>query len=159
SSAPPCGVPPAPRATHPPRPVRHRSGTAGTTGASTVAMRCSIAAAMWRGALGGILAAALACAPTAAARVIRAGSVLPPGQSGYVALTGLADGTGSPHLNDQTDLFVHFDLKPATFNPPGQEEDPRDGVKIVRDRYGVPDVTGRTNEDVWWGAGYAMAQD
>jgi penicillin amidase len=114
---------------------------------------------MRRGALAGILAAALACAPPAAARIIQAGSVLPPGQSGFVSFTGLADGTGSPHLNDQTGLFVSFGLKPDMLNGPGQAEDPKDGVHIVRDAYGVPDVTGRTDEDAWWGAGYAIAQD
>src|SRR3954453_14276253 len=114
---------------------------------------------MRRGLTAGILAAALACAPSAAARVIQAGSATPPGQSGFVSLTGLADGTGSPHLNDQTDLFVHFGLKPDTFNLPGDQEDPKAGVKIVRDRYGVPNVTGETDQDAWWGAGYAMAQD
>src|SRR3954453_5017048 len=117
---------------------------------------------MRRGARAGILAAALVtcvAVQPAAAHIIQAGSVLPPGQSGFVSIPGVADGTGSPHLNDQTDLFVHFELKPATFNLPGPEEDPKAGVKIVRDQYGVPDVTGATNEDVWWGAGYAMAQD
>src|SRR3954452_12431108 len=116
---------------------------------------------MKRGLVAGILAAALACAVAApaGARIIQAGSVLPPGQSGFVSIPGVADGTGSPHLNDQTDLFVHFQMKPATFRLPGEEEDPKAGVKIVRDQYGVPDVTGATNEDVWWGAGYAMSQD
>lgn len=33
------------------------------------------------------------------------------------------------------------------------------GVRIVRDRYGVPSVTGATSDDLWWGAGYATAQD
>src|SRR3954465_10182302 len=117
---------------------------------------------MRRGARAGILAAALAtcvAVQPAAARVIQAGSVLPPGQSGFVSLPGVANGTGSSHLNDQTDMFVHFGFKPDMFNPPGAEEDPKDGVKITRDAYGVPDVTGATNDDVWWGAGYAMAQD
>jgi penicillin amidase len=95
----------------------------------------------------------------AAARVIESGSVLPPGQSGFVSTPGVADGTGSPHLNDQTDLFVTFQFKPATFNLPGDTEEPRPGVKIVRDRYGVPAITGNTTQDAWWGAGYAIAQD
>src|SRR3954451_3170253 len=117
---------------------------------------------MRRGARAGILAAALVtcvAVQPAAARIIQAGSVLPPGQSGFVSIPGVANGTGSSHLNDQTDTFVHFGFKPDMFNPPGAEEDPKDGVKITRDQYGVPDVTGATNEDVWWGAGYAMAQD
>ena len=32
-------------------------------------------------------------------------------------------------------------------------------MKIVRDRYGVPAITGATDYDAWWGAGYAVAQD
>ena len=32
-------------------------------------------------------------------------------------------------------------------------------MKIVRDGYGVPAVTGDTEDLMWWGAGYAMAQD
>src|ERR671933_473225 len=106
-----------------------------------------------------VLVAFLALPATASARVIEAGSVLPPGQSGFVSIPGVANGTGSPHLNDQTDLFVHFQFKPATFNLPGDVETPRAGVKIVRDRYGVPAITGDTDDDMWWGAGYAIAQD
>ena len=29
----------------------------------------------------------------------------------------------------------------------------------MRDRYGVPAITGATDCDAWWGAGYAVAQD
>jgi penicillin G amidase len=106
-----------------------------------------------------VVAAALALPNAAAARVIDSGSVLPPGQSGFVSIPGVADGSGSPHLNDQTDLFVNFDFKPATFGQPGDAVEPRPGVTIVRDRYGVPAVTGETLQDMWWGAGYAIAQD
>jgi acyl-homoserine lactone acylase PvdQ len=109
--------------------------------------------------LGLVVVLALALPSAAAARVIDSGSVLPPGQSGFVSVPGVADGTGSPHLNDQTGLFVNFRFKPATFNLPGDVEQPRAGVKIVRDSYGVPAITGNTIDDAWWGAGYAMAQD
>ncbi|HVI17101.1 MAG TPA: penicillin acylase family protein, partial [Gaiellales bacterium] len=114
---------------------------------------------MRRGIVLFVVAAALALPATAGARVIDSGSVLPPGQSGFVSVPGVADGTGSPHLNDQTGLFVRFGFKKATFNVPGSVEVPRAGVKIVRDRYGVPAVTGTTLQGMWWGAGYAMAQD
>src|SRR5947209_15530360 len=113
-----------------------------------------------RVAIVGLCAAMLGVAAPAYGRVIDAGSVLPPGQSGFVSVTGVANGTGSPHLNDQTDLFVHFGFKPDVFDPVGESvEDPRPGVHIIRDHYGVPDVHGTTINDVWWGAGYAMAQD
>jgi penicillin G amidase len=106
------------------------------------------------------LAAVLVAAPGAArADVRRAASVLPPGQSGFVSLSGLAQGEGSPHLKDQMGMFLDFRFKPSTFNQRGAEESPRPGVRIVRDAYGVPAVTGRFEDDVWFGAGYATAQD
>lgn len=95
----------------------------------------------------------------ASAAVKRAGSVLPPGQSGFVSAAGVASGTGSPHLYDQTDLFVNFRFKPALFGQAGDEERPRAGVRIVRDAFGVPAITGGTDDDVFFGAGYAVAQD
>jgi acyl-homoserine lactone acylase PvdQ len=102
---------------------------------------------------------ALAAASPAAARVVRAEAILPPGQSGFVSVPGLTAGTGSPHLYDQQPLFVGFQRKPFTFNQPGAAEIPRPGVRIVRDAFGVPQVTGDTDLDAWWGAGYAVAQD
>src|SRR2546423_1559037 len=103
---------------------------------------------------------ALAIVPAGArAGVVRAESILPPGQSGFVSIPGLADGTGSPHLYDQQQSFIDFHWKGALFNQPGATETPRSGVRIVRDTYGVPAVTGDTQSDAWWGAGYAMAQD
>jgi penicillin G amidase len=107
----------------------------------------------------GVCVLALALAPGASARVLRAESILPPGQSGFVSIPGLADGTGSPHLYDQLQPFIDFRWKQATFNQPGDVETPHPGVKIVRDGYGVPAVTGDTEDLMWWGAGYAMAQD
>ena len=114
---------------------------------------------MRRGLIAAAAAAWLAVPAVAAARVERAGSVLPPGQSGFVSAAGLADGSGSPHLYDQTDLFVAFKFKSAAFNQPGDEERPRSGVRIVRGPYGVPTIYGRTLDDAWFGVGYAMAQD
>jgi penicillin G amidase len=103
--------------------------------------------------------AVLAAASPAAARVVRAEGVLPPGQSGFVSVPGVTAGTGSPHLYDQQPLFIRFQRKPFTFNQPGGSESPKAGVRIVRDAYGVPQVTGDTELDAWWGAGYAIAQD
>ena len=91
--------------------------------------------------------------------MLEAEAVLPPGQSGYVSITGVATGTGSPHLTDQIDLFSSFEYKPLTFDQPGETEAPRPGVSIVRDAYGVPAITGQTDYDAWWGVGYAVAQD
>jgi penicillin amidase len=107
-----------------------------------------------------ILAALLALAAAPAhAGTIAAEGILPPGQSGFVSPAGVASGTGSPHLTDQTQLFIDFKRKPLTFNLPGETEQPRPDVKIVRDAFGVPAVTAQSDEGAWWGAGYAVAQD
>jgi penicillin amidase len=101
-----------------------------------------------------VLLAVVTVSP-ASASVRQAESVLPPGQSGFISLA-----TGpSPHLADQTPLFTSFRFKPAEFFNSGSLETPRPGVRIVRDAYGVPSVTGTTASDVWFGAGYAVAQD
>ena len=104
------------------------------------------------------LGALLAAAP-ASAGVLRAESSLPPGESGFVSVTGVADGSGSPHLYDQQDDYIHFRYKDARFGRPGSEESPAAGVKIVRDTFGVPAITGTTDANLWFGAGWATAQD
>ena len=105
------------------------------------------------------LTLALGAAPVASGKIIRATSILPPGESGYVSIAGVSNGTGSPHLYDQQNPFIHFRRKSAMFNQPGTTESPQAGVKIVRDAYGVPSITGHTMNEMWWGAGYATAQD
>ncbi len=115
--------------------------------------------------VGGAAVAVLCCAGalgggSASAAVLKAESVLPPGQSGYVSIPGVADGTGSPHLLDQTALFENFQLKPLGFDQPAEStEAPAVGVQISRDAYGVPSVTGTTDEEAWFGVGYAAAED
>jgi penicillin amidase len=108
-----------------------------------------------------IVAAALcAAAPASApAKVISAEAILPPGQSGHVAPTGITTGQGSPHLYDQTAGFINFDWRPFGFNQPGESQEPKPGVKIVRDALGVPSVNAANRDDAWWGVGYAVAQD
>ncbi len=105
-------------------------------------------------ALGGALAV-LALLPAAApARVVQAGTVLPPGNSGFVPQSGV-----NPSLTDQISLFTSFQFKPAEFNRPGTPESPKPGVTIVRDAYDVPAITGTTVANAWFGAGYAAAED
>jgi hypothetical protein len=105
-------------------------------------------------------ACCLLAAPPAAAEVKRAESVMPPGQSGFVSAPCLADSSAcEPHLTDQIPLFVDFQYKNAMLGQPGTEESPTAGVRIVRDSYGVPSVYGDSDSDMWWGAGYAIAQD
>ena len=72
----------------------------------------------------------------------------------YAGLVGAA-----PRLRS-ADLDRYF--KPETFGPPAQpasEVSPRPGVRIARDAYNVPHVTGDTRADTMFGAGYATAQD
>ncbi|HEX3319035.1 MAG TPA: penicillin acylase family protein [Solirubrobacteraceae bacterium] len=95
-------------------------------------------------------------AVTARAGILRSESILPAGQSGFVA----GGGGGSPHLYDQLPLYLDFQYKPADLGgSAGAAETPRAGVQIARDAYGVPSVTGATEDGLWWGAGYAVAQD
>ncbi|MEA2391267.1 MAG: penicillin amidase [Solirubrobacteraceae bacterium] len=106
--------------------------------------------------------ALLACAlvpGTAGARIIRGVNILPPGQSGFVSTAGLANGTGSPHLYDQQPLFTRFQWKSEMFDRGGSMSSPRNGVTITRDAYGVPDVHATDVHGLWFGAGYAIAQD
>ena len=106
-----------------------------------------------------MLGAACVLASPAAGKILRATSILPPGESGYVSLTGVSDGTGSPHLYDQQQPFIRFQRKNAMLGQHGTAATPKPGVTITRDRYGVPSIKGRTMPELWWGAGYATAQD
>ena len=110
---------------------------------------------------------ASAAGRTAARTVVL--NVLPPGESGSLAL--------DPHATDQLRLYDRltpmFDtVRPSdlarTFKPddfglggekPTRVERPRRGVRILRDRWDVPHVYGRTRADVEFGAGWATAED
>src|SRR5919198_2520100 len=108
-----------------------------------------------------VLIALLLFAPAADARIIRSESILPAGQGGFVS--DAATGAGSPHLYDQLPLFLDFRYKPADLGGARSDvlavQQPRPGVTISRDDYGVPSVVGKTESDLWFGAGYAVAQD
>ena len=107
-----------------------------------------------------VLAAFAAVAAPASAEILRAEAVLPPGQSGYVSTPGLASGTGSPHLTDQTNLFKNFELRPFGFDQAAvSTETPSPGVRIERDSYGIPSITGSSDRNAWYGVGYAAAED
>jgi penicillin G amidase len=124
-------------------------------------MRHLMGCPRWRRGLTATLclgAVLLAC-PASQAKILRATSILPPGESGFVALSGVSDGTGSPHLYDQQQPFIDFQRKNAMFNQHGAAESPMAGVTIRRDSYGVPSVVGTTSSHLWWGAGYATAED
>jgi len=94
-------------------------------------------------------------------------NVLPPGQSGTVP--------ADPNSTDQLSLYdgltplqgnvgrgaITRYFKSAAFDMPrgGRTVRPRVGLRIRRDRYGVPHVHGRTRALVTFGAGWVTAQD
>src|SRR5438093_7912736 len=94
--------------------------------------------------------------------------VLPPGQSGDLRFPptasdqlklydGLTPRGGNVRPADLTRYF-----KPERFGVSGKvvrTERPRPGVRILRDRWDVPHIYGRTRSDVEFGAGYATAED
>ena len=124
-------------------------------------------------ALAIVVATASIALPTAggAAKRDHAGvalNVLPPGQSGDLLVPptatdqlNLYDGL-TPRAGDvrATDLTRYF--KPERFGVSGKvvrTERPRLGLRILRDRWDVPHIYGRTRADVEFGAGYATAED
>ena len=106
-----------------------------------------------RSALVLALVAPLATVAAAEARVVKAVTILPPGQSGVVT---------SPHVFDQLPLFQQLEYKPAPLGGGAggaAPERPRAGLSIRRDRFGVPAIRARSDNEAWWGAGYSVAQD
>ncbi|HEY1485688.1 MAG TPA: penicillin acylase family protein, partial [Micromonosporaceae bacterium] len=103
----------------------------------------------------------------ATAADLTARSALPPGESGTFPLGDQvayqANGKGSdfgPHVDDQRAMYWRNQTKPDNFTAPrGAPVTPRSGVRIYRDRYGVPVIYGSNGYDVWYGAGYAAATD
>jgi acyl-homoserine lactone acylase PvdQ len=95
-------------------------------------------------------------------------NVLPPGQSGSLRFPanasdqiplydGLTPRLGNVSAQDLTRFF-----KPERFGVTGKVvrvERPRSGVRVERDRWGVPHVYGTTRANLEFGAGYATAED
>lgn len=95
-------------------------------------------------------------------------TILPPGQNGSVQFD--RNTTDQATLYDAltplganvSDAAVRRLFKPAPLRLAGKPVRtlrPRAGVTIARDAFGVPYVTGRTQADVAFGAGYATAAD
>jgi len=119
-----------------------------------------------------VAAAALALAAPAAARDYAgtALNIIPSGQYGAVPAPAGADKQakmydGLTPLFDQVtlgDLTKYFKSEAlgVTGPPPTHvEATPRAGLKIVRDAYNVPHITGKTRDDATWGAGWVTAED
>jgi acyl-homoserine lactone acylase PvdQ len=108
-------------------------------------------------------------------------NILPPGENGSTnavqGLQFLGQGQRPPHSDDQ--LAMYADL---VYNSPGlaeadvtkyykkagftvdpddvtRMENPREGVTIVRDQFGVPHIYGDTAADVVWATGYVTGED
>jgi len=73
----------------------------------------------------------------------------------YDALTPLFDDVGRGHLFS---LFKSEKLG-TKGQGPLKTTRPRKGVRIVRDAFNVPHIYGKTDDDVTYGAGYALAED
>ena len=121
------------------------------------------------GALG-VLALALSSTPALARDYAETAlNIVPSGQYGglpvpagadeqarmYDALTPLFDQV-TPQ--DLTTTFKSAKLGDAP-GPTRTESVPRRGVRIVRDRFNVPHIRGRTRDDVVWAMGWVLQQD
>jgi acyl-homoserine lactone acylase PvdQ len=108
----------------------------------------------------------LAAAPARAAD--RLYNILPAGQYGGLPTTAhstdqlpLYDGL-TPLAGNVTDADITRFFKPETLGPVGAttvEPTPRAGLTILRDSFGVPHITGKTRDDVSWGAGFVSGED
>jgi acyl-homoserine lactone acylase PvdQ len=97
-------------------------------------------------------------------------NIVPSGQPGSVPVPAGADRQArmydalTPHFDDVTSDDLHRDFKSEKFGTKGQcpcraEKVPRDGVRLVRDKFDVPHITADTDDALTWTAGWVMAED
>ncbi len=97
-------------------------------------------------------------------------NIIPSGQYGAVPPPPKADDQArmydalTPLFDDVTNRDLTRYFKSEKLGTKGQgrmrrERVPRRGVTILRDKHNVPHIRGRTNDDVTWGAGWALAHD
>ena len=95
-------------------------------------------------------------------------TILPPGENGSLTFDrntrdqSLLYDALTPRFGDVSARDIRRTFKPAPLGaavPGGKREQPRSGVTIVRDAYGVAHVTGKTEADVAFGAGWVTAAD
>jgi len=120
-----------------------------------------------------VVAAVAAFAPSAYA--IRdfsstALNIIPSGQYGGVPPAPQADAQAkmydalTPLFDQVSNGDLHKYFKSERLGTKGQgplhrEKVPRKGVKLIRDSFNVPHIYGKTNDDVTWGSGWALAED
>jgi hypothetical protein len=114
---------------------------------------------------------ALAAAPAAADDyAATARNIIPSGQLGGLPVPADADAQArmydalTPLFNQVTEADLQTKFKSEGFgvgpDGPGTPESvPRKGVTIVRDRFHVPHITGRTHDDVTWAMGWVAEED
>jgi acyl-homoserine lactone acylase PvdQ len=97
-------------------------------------------------------------------------NIIPSGQFGGLGITPdtsrqaqMYDGL-TPLFDNVTtaDLFKYFKSEALGLGSDGPgrvEHVPRRGVRIVRDSFGVPHITGRTHDDVTWASGWVVEED
>jgi acyl-homoserine lactone acylase PvdQ len=122
------------------------------------------------GALGAALALALPATALARDYADTALNVIPSGQYGGVPVPAGADTQAKMYdsLTPRFDQVTPADLQTAfkserlgvgDAGPARAERVPRHGVRLVRDRFNVPHITGRTHDDVTWAMGWVLQED
>ena len=127
---------------------------------------------MKRFALLAIMAFFVAVPPALAVRDFSgtALNIIPSGQYGGAPPPKQADRQArmydalTPLFDDVRPRDLTRDFKLEKLGTKGQgrmkrERVPHRGVRILRDKFNVPHITGRTNDDVTWGAGWVVAHD
>src|SRR3954468_23785574 len=91
-------------------------------------------------------------------------NIVPPGKQGAVPPAAGADRQArmydalTPRFDDVTSSDLQRDFKSERFGTKGQcpchtEKVPRDGVRLVRDKFDVPHITAETDDSLTWAAG------
>jgi acyl-homoserine lactone acylase PvdQ len=97
-------------------------------------------------------------------------NIIPSGQQGSFPVPAGADRQArmydalTPKFDDVTSADLHRDFKSERFGTRGQcpcrtERVPRDGVRVVRDRFDVPHMTAQTVDGLTFAAGWITAED
>src|SRR3954469_18286880 len=97
-------------------------------------------------------------------------NIIPSGQQGAVPVPAGADRQArmydalTPKFDDVTSADLHRDFKSERFGTSGQcpcrtERVPRDGVRVVRDRFDVPHITAKTVDALTFTAGWISGED
>ena len=121
------------------------------------------------------LAAPVVAAPPEVPDHLRAFSIIPPGQSGFVSLAEGASGQFGPHVTDQLEMYASLvdddDVTEGELNDyfhsfqfgpgpnPVREYSPVEGATVYRDSFDIPHVYGDTDAAAAFALGYVSAED